>query len=113
MAGDSEESTPGSSNIDDAVEFKVIVNTLLAYAQYCISCATADNTHHVLCSHFSSTEISVAKDVLWKTMEYAEMKRTNSSKRTADEAHIDDILRAYISWIRWMISRFSTSTLKA
>ena len=94
MAGDSEESTSGSSNIDDAVEFKVIVNTLLAYAQYCISCATADNTHHVLCSHFSSTEISVAKDVLWKTMEYAEMKRTNSSKRTADEAHIDDILRA-------------------
>ena len=27
-------------------------------------------------------------------MEYAEMKRTNSSKRTADEVHIDDILRA-------------------
>ena len=94
MAGDSEESTSGSSNIDDAVEFKVIVNTLLAYAQYCISCATADNTHHVLCSHFSSTEISVAKDVLWKTMEYAETKRTNSSKRTVDEANISDILTA-------------------
>ena len=40
----------------------MIVNTLLLYAQYCISCATADNTHHVLCSHFSSSEISEAKD---------------------------------------------------
>ena len=69
----------------------MIVNTLLSYAQCCISCATADNTHHVLCSHFSSSEISEAKDELWKTMNYPEMKRTNSS---ADEANVGDIMDA-------------------
>ena len=69
----------------------MIVNTLLSYAQYCISCATADNTH-VLCSHFSSSEISEAKDELWKTMNYPEMKRTNSSKRSVDEANVGDIM---------------------
>ena len=67
---------------------------LLSYAQYCISCATADNTPHVLCSHFSSSEISEAKDELWKTMNYPEMKRTNSSKRSVDEANVVDIMNA-------------------
>ena len=71
---------------------RMIVNTLLSYAQYCISCATADNTHHVLCSNFSSSEISEAKDELWKTMNYPEMKRTNSSKRSVDEANVGDIM---------------------
>ena len=72
----------------------MIVNTLLSYAQYCISCATADNAHHVLCSHFSSSEISEAKHKVWKTMNYPEMKRTNSSKRSADEANVVDIMDA-------------------
>ena len=59
-----------------------------------MSCATADNTHLVLCSHFSLSQISEAKNELWKTMNYmySEMKRTNSSKRSADEAIVVDIM---------------------
>ena len=44
----------------------VTVNTLLAYSQYCISCATSDNTRHVLYSHFSAEEINEAKDLRWE-----------------------------------------------
>ena len=68
------------------------MDTLLAYAQYCISCATSDNTRHVLCSHFSAEEISEAKDLLWEKLELPEQKRTNSSKRPASEANVGDIM---------------------
>ena len=70
------------------------INTLLAYAQHCISCATSDNTRHVLCSHFSAEEIHEAKDVLWDKLELSEQKRTNSSKRPASEANVGDIMSA-------------------
>ena len=91
---------PGSSTSDhpdgrdDKDENLMIVNTLLAYGQYCISCATCDNTRHVLCSNFSSSEIFEAKDLLWKTMDFPETKRTNSTRRSADEANVVDIMNA-------------------
>ena len=88
---------PGSSasdGRDDKVENSMIVNTLLAYGQYCISCATCDNTRHVLYSNFSSSEIFEAKELLWKTMGFPEIKRTNSSRRSADEANVVDIMDA-------------------
>ena len=78
----------------DDVHVSVTMNTLLAYAQYCISCATSDNTRHVLCSHFSAEEISEAKDVLWEKLELPEKKRTNSSNRPASEADVGDIMAA-------------------
>ena len=78
----------------DDVHVSVTMNTLLAYAQYCISCATSDNTRHVLCSHFSAEEISEAKDVLWEKLELPEQKRTNSSKRPASESDVGDIMAA-------------------
>ena len=78
----------------DSVDVSVTMNTLLAYAQYCISCATSDNTRHVLCSHFSAKEISEAKNVLWEKLELPEQKRTNSSKRPASEADVGDIMAA-------------------
>ena len=63
-----------------AANVSVTVNTLLAYAQYCISCATSDNTRHVLCSHYSAEDmIHEANDVLWDQLEFPELKRTNSS----------------------------------
>ena len=84
-----------ASNCNDGdAHVSVTVNTLLAYAQYCISCATSDNTRHVLCSHFSAEEINEAKDMLWEKLELPELKRANSSKRPASEAHIGDIMDA-------------------
>ena len=91
---------PGSSTSehpdgrDDKDENSMIVNTLLAYGQYCISCASPDNMRHVLCSNFSSSEIFEAKDLLWKTMDFTEIKRTDSSKRSADDANVVDIMDA-------------------
>ena len=41
------------------------MNTVLAYIQYGISSATPDNVLEVVCTHFTSTEITEAKDVLW------------------------------------------------
>ena len=63
-----EESSTSNSDVSsncngDDAHVPITVNTLLAYAQYCISCATSDNTRHVLFSHFSAEEISEAKDV--------------------------------------------------
>ena len=87
-------SSATSSTDDSDVPVPMTVNTFLAYAQYCLSCATSDNTHHVLCSHFSSEEISEAKDVLWDKLQLSEVKRTNSSKRSASEANVSDIMGA-------------------
>ena len=93
------ESSTSNSDVESnsnggAAHVSVTVNTLLAYAQYCISCATSDNTRHVLCSHFSAEEIHEAKDVLWNKLELSEQKRTNSSKRPASEANVGDIMDA-------------------
>ena len=87
--------TSATSSTDDSdVPVPMTVNTFFAYAQYCLSCATSDNTHHVLCSHFSADEISEAKDVLWDKLQLSEVKRTNSSKRSASEANVSDIMGA-------------------
>ena len=87
--------TSATSSPDDSdVPVPMTVNTFLAYAQYCISCATPDNTHHVLCSYFSADEISEAKDVLWDKLQQSEVKLTNSSKRLASEANVSDIMGA-------------------
>ena len=81
-----------SSSDDSDVPVPMTVNTFLVYAQYCTSCVTPDNTHHVLCSHFSAEEISEAKDVLWDKLQLSELKRTNFSKRSASEANVSDIM---------------------
>ena len=71
----------------------VIINALLTYTQYCMSCATPDNVRKVLCSHFTIEEIIEAKNMLWNICELGELpKRANSIKRSALEAHIDDIM---------------------
>ena len=94
-----EESSTSNSDVSsncngDDAHVPITVNTLLAYAQYCISCATSANTRHVLCSHFSAEEIHEAKDVLWDKLELPELKRTNSSKIPASEANVGDIMSA-------------------
>ena len=96
MTGESSTSNSDveSNSTGGAAHVSVTVNTLLAYAQYCISCATSDNTRHVLCSHFSAEEINEAKDVLWEKLELPEQKRTNSSKRPVSEANVGDIMSA-------------------
>ena len=92
---DNTSATSATPSTDDSdVPVPMTVNTFLAYAQYCLSCATSDNTHHVLCSHFSADEISEAKDVLWDKLQLSEVKRANSSNRSASEANVSDIMGA-------------------
>ena len=48
----------------------------------------------MLCSHFSADEISEANDGLWDKLQLSEVKRTNSSNRSASEANVSDIMGA-------------------
>lgn len=74
---------------------KAIVNTLLTYTQYCMTCSTPDNTKQVICSHFSPEEIIEAKDILYDVMGLPKgPQRTKSSKRSADMANVTDIMGA-------------------
>ena len=86
-----------SSNSSDS-EPVLIVNTLLTYAEYCMSCASPDNMRQVLCSHFTIDEITDAKEILWDSFDLGELpKRANSANRSACEAHISDIMNALYS----------------
>ena len=71
----------------------IIMNTVLAYIQYGISNATPDNVLEVVCTHFTSTEITEAKYVLWNDCKLGNHPSRNNSKcRKAAEAHVQDIM---------------------
>ena len=96
---DTNDSNNNSANISNEStdsnndEQEIIVNTLLAYACYSISCATADNTRALMSSHFTIDEICDAKELLWTRCNLGEtINRKNTKIRTAKEAHIGDIL---------------------
>lgn len=94
-ANDIEGSKSSNSNDSESV---LIVNTLLTYAEYCMSCASPDNMRQVLCSHFTIDEITDAKEILWDSFDLGELpKRANSANRSACEAHISDIMNALYS----------------
>ena len=72
-----------------------LLNTVLSYTTYGMSCATPDNLRHVMCSHFNIDELCDAKDFLWSHCNLADVpKRTNSNKRSALEATVGDIMSA-------------------
>jgi len=94
---DMNDSTDTDSDTNDN-EREIIINTLLTYACYSISSATADNTRTLMSSHFTIDEICDAKDLLWSRCNLGEtINRKNTKVRTASVAHIGDILDALYS----------------
>ena len=62
---DGDADTESICDFDDDEEKCVnITNTVLAYVQYGISCASPDNVLEVVCTHFTLDEIAEAKVVL-------------------------------------------------
>ena len=72
-----------------------LIGTVLGYMRYGMSCATPDNLTRILCSHFSAEEICDAKQLLWTYCNLPDVpKSTNSTKRSAQQADVDDLLSA-------------------
>ena len=100
MLSDSE-SVHNSSGVQSEEEVDEpigVPNTLLAYTRYGMSTATPDNLREVLASHFTFNKIIKAKNVMWcegTMLKHSETpKRQKSNQRTANVAHVTDIVDA-------------------
>ena len=88
--------SPERQNSETSADVKfLLIDTVLGYMRYGMSCATPDNLTRILCSHFSAEEMCDAKQLLWIYCNLPDVpKRTNSTKRSAQQANVDDLLRA-------------------
>ena len=93
FSDDESENTQTMNDNNSKKDRVIIMDTVLAYIQYGISNATPDNVSEVVCTHFASTEITEAKDVLWNDCRLGNPpSRDNSKCRKAAEAHVHDIM---------------------
>ena len=93
FSDDESENTQTMNNNNSKKDRVIIMNTVLAYIQYGISSAIPDKVLEVVCTHFTSTEIIEAKDVLWNDCKLGNPPSRNNSKcRKAAEAHVQDIM---------------------
>jgi elongation factor P hydroxylase len=79
-------------------EAGIVVNELLAYANYYMHQATSDKIHKVLVNFYTSTEIDTAKDVVWNVIgDDSQLgKRTlrrDTVARSAADANASDIIQ--------------------
>ena len=81
---------------EDATEVNVVVSNVLCYLNHCLQNCLPANIRRVAVHEFSTTDIVSAKNFLWSCSvagllpEYKD--RRASSKRTLEEAEIDDII---------------------
>ena len=100
-----------SSETSADVKFPLI-DTVLGYNRYGMSCATPDNLTRILCSHFSAQEICDAKQLLWTYCNLPDVpKRTNSTKRSAQQANGDDLLSNNNNNNMYLKSSIQTSSI--
>ena len=63
--GSHRDESPERQNSETSADVKFpLIDTVLGYMRYGMSCATPDNLTRILCSHFSAEEICDAKQLL-------------------------------------------------
>ena len=90
----SENSTKSKGNNIDS---SVIIDPLLSYILFSLQSATNENVQKAVLGHFTPSQISEAKDILWENCEDSlgkKPRRVGSSARPDHEAHLHDILTA-------------------
>ena len=94
--GSHRDESPERQNSETSADVKFpLIDTVLRYMRYGMSCATPDNLTRILCSHFSAEEICDAKQLLWTYCNLQDVpNRTNSTRRSAHQANVDDLLKA-------------------
>ena len=78
----------------------MIINELLSYTSFYLDKSASENIRKILLSFYTADEILIAKKCLWenyKTNLQNFQDRKTTEKRTAKEANLDDIFKAFVT----------------